>query len=479
MKPGSLIQGIFGRPAGAAHDYASGPGLFPQLDLDRISKRLNIEREAKFRGEQEIPPSATKVFDDVEQRIVTSIESEIKQSHQLYTDHLKTYGDRIQSLDFQAKYMEIAAAAESAVSDFKACASRGADLLFQLRRDIVMIEEEIRTFRNDNRLNRTARTPQSRVLQYGVVMILLCIEAALNGSMLAVGHHMGLFGGLAEALLIAGLNVWFFGVVMGGFFLRQSHHRSIMRKTAGIAGLALFAAIVLCFNLAVAHYRDALGGDAPQRAAYTALESLLSNPVGIQDFRSWMLFLAGSLFSFAGAYDGLRMDDPYPGYGRIACRQIEIQDLYVEQKQDLMDELQDIRDEAIDKMEAAGADIPRSRGEYYAVIETRSKLPDVFRRHLVYLEQCANELLAQYRTANQKARTTPPPEHFFTDWKTTLPMEPEINPNGSAAAWDGQGPVGFAPEELEKKRRQVHEAFDKAVMEYKRIEELTPEALQR
>ncbi len=477
MKSGSLIRGIFGRPSGARHDYVVSPGLFMELDLERMKKRLNIKREAAYWGEQEIPPTTAKTFDDVEQRIVTAIEGEIKQSHQQYADHLKTYGDRIQSLDFQTKFTQIVAAADTAASDFKACVSQGTDLLFQQKRDIVLVEDEIEAFRKKHGLRRTAHIPRSKILLFGIVLLLLCVEALLNGNMLATGHELGLFGGVGEALLIAALNVWFLGVILGGASLRLSHHKNIAQKALGVSGLLSFAVLVLIFNLSVAHYRDALGGDNPEQAAYAALQSLYSTPLGIEDLRSWMLFMVGCMFSCAGAADGLKMDDPYPGYGKLARRQIEIQDEYVEQKQELMADLQDIRDQAIEKMETAASDIAHRRSEYRAIIEAKGKLAGVFKQHLIYLQQCANELLTSYRMTNRQARKTEPPIHFSQPWETSLPMSPEFEPTGDAGQLELEREIGLTFDELSQKRRKVHSGFDAAVLEYRRIEELTPEAL--
>ena len=47
------------------------------------------------------------------------------------------------------------------------------------------------------------------------------------------------------------------------------------------------------FNLAVAHYRSALGDDYPERAGQIAMERLRSAPLDIGDLAGWLLFALG------------------------------------------------------------------------------------------------------------------------------------------------------------------------------------------
>src|SRR5207249_2085943 len=146
-------------------------------------------------------------LDDIEQRIITAIETEKQLAYETFVNHLETYGDRISSLGFQTRFAQAVAAADSAISDFKAQVHIGTDLLFQLRRDVVFIEEEIKRFQHKHGLQRMARYPRSWTLRGGVILVLLVAEGVLNGTFLALGHILGLVGGIGEALVIAVLNI--------------------------------------------------------------------------------------------------------------------------------------------------------------------------------------------------------------------------------------------------------------------------------
>ena len=149
-------------------------------------------------------------------------------------------------------------------------------------------------FRAENGLLRAPLVPGSKPLHYGIVAVLIVVEAVLNGAMLARGMENGLVGGWAVALGVAVLNVVFLGFGFGGFFLRLLHGRQVWRKGVGIFGLGGIAIAIYCSNLIVAHYRDALGVD-PDTAGTAALSVWRAapfNPFSLKDVQSlWLLAL--------------------------------------------------------------------------------------------------------------------------------------------------------------------------------------------
>ena len=153
---GSFIGRILGRPGEARHDYVPSTMRFMELDTERMRKKLDLEKVGRRRGKQNQPTGKHDSFDDVEQKIVTLTASEIKLSHEKYINHLKTYGDRTRSLALQSLLAEVVAAAGGASAEFKARVHGGADVLFQLRRDVVRIEDEIQAFKHEHGLRRMA-----------------------------------------------------------------------------------------------------------------------------------------------------------------------------------------------------------------------------------------------------------------------------------------------------------------------------------
>lgn len=449
---------------------------FMELDLDRMKKDLSLETEAKKRGERNSPPSDAEVFDDIENKVITTIGSEKRSAHEELINHRNTYGDRIRSLDFQTKFTELLTTDDVASSDFKISVQAGKNLLFESRRNVGRMERELEAFKDKHGLRRSPSPPHSRVLHFSIPVLLLVVEAALNGSFLAIGHELGLIGGVFEALFIAAVNVSM--GLSAGLILRQVNHRNILRRLSGLIGIAVYFAVLLGFNLAVAHYRDALGGQFPERAGKTAIDTLLASPLGVADLQSWMLLLMGCCFSVACAIDSYKMDDPYPGYGRLARRHEEIMHEYIEQTQDLMKELELIRDRALSKMEITAKDIDNRQAEYHAILASRKKHEQAFEEYVMHLQDCANQLLSFYREANRSYRQTPTPKHFSQQWEISQPPEGGSTPDDYSGYAAIEKEIAQVFSNLPQKREKVHRDYEAAVFEYRSIEQLTEEALQ-
>ena len=476
MGLGTFIGRLFGRPAEARDDYVRSTILFMELDRERIKKRLNLEAEGRKRGKQDQPATDKESPDDVEQQIVATIDAEKKLSHQKLIDHLKTYGDRIRSLGLEGLIAEAAAAGDAASTNFGIRVHVGADVLFQLRRDVVLIDDDIEDFKRTHGLRRMAHYPRSRTLRWGIVAVLLLMESVLNGTFLARGHELGLTGGVGQALVIAILNIGS-GLWVGWKAVPNVRHKSPALKIVGVILTLSYLALVIGFNLAVAHYRDALGGEFPDRAGEVMLLSAWSDPLGVASAQSWLLFAMGLGFSLIAAGDGWTMDDPYPGYGKLHRKQNELIEEYVEQKRELMDELEQIRDAALEVLATAGRNIERRASEFHGIKESRKNLKEAFGHHLDHLEHSANYLLAGYRRANEAARNSRAPAHFGKSWEIGRPPagggseEPGHSANMDAT-------VKNALVELPTHKRGIQADYEAAVYEYRKIEQLTPEALK-
>lgn len=193
---------------------------------------------------------------------------------------------------------------------------------------------------------------------------------------------------------------------------------------------------------------------------------------------AWFLFALGCVFSMGAALDGWSMDDPYPGYGRLARDQAELINAYAEEKRALMVELEAIRNGALERMALAASGIERHRAEYWAILEGRTRFTRAFWLHLDHLEQCGRDLLATYREANRRARQTLPPPHFAHRWDMPRPAEPAFGPAGDLGDPDLDGEIGRVFAQLHEKRQGIHTQYEQAMAEYQRIDELTPEVVR-
>ena len=279
----------------------------------------------------------------------------------------------------------------------------------------------------------------------------------------------GYAGGVFEALLIAAINI-VIGAVVGRFLFPWLSYRNVgVRILAGISTL-IYLAAAAGFNIAVAHYRNAVAGD-PFEASRIAFEQLITNTFGIADLQSWGLFLVGFIFSLAAAYDGLRMDDPYPGYGHRVRQNLEALDDYNDLKDELLEELDEIKSDAEEALDETVRSIQTRQAEYSYIVMKSQALKTEMLQHFSHLESAANTLLQYYRDENRRCRSTPAPGRFEDTWTHLRPaLDGEIVSKGSQENLDGAVKKAF--EDAPRQRERLHAAYRMAYAEYKRIDDL-------
>jgi hypothetical protein len=465
------LRRFFGSVDVPPHHYIDSGLYFPELDVERIRKRMNLVEEGKSRGLQDLPPAEADAFDEVENRIITEIQGEVRVCHEKAMSHIRSYGERLAALRIGTHLAQLVGSANAANTDFLASVDHGRDLLFQLRGDVIGVSDELREFQRENNLKRIPRYPLSRRWHWGVIAVLVLVEASLNGLMLARGLALGLLGGVSQALIIAVINVAA-GLLAGRIGLPNISHRKPLRRIVGAVALLVWLCFAAMLNLAVAHYRAALGGENPERADVIAIQDFRTRPFVVPEVTGWLLLILGFSFSIVAAADGWRMDDPYPGYGALARRREEANEEYRTQKEQLMAELQQIRENAIKQMDIVAGEVEARSEHYRSIQQHRRHYVQLFTDHTRYLEQCANELLSTYREANRGSRKSSPPAHFATRWRLAVT---DLYAGPSAMEPTLQAQLDDTFNELAASRQRIDQAFQSALSEFERLEELSLE----
>lgn len=453
-----------------SHDFSKLTETFPNLDVEKVAKSMELAERGAERGSANQPPKTAKPWDEVELAIIERVEGVRKSSHQLLEDQLQLYGERLTSLDFEGQFGTIMQANATSISDFKAEIASGVDELHGLRRDLYDAENERAVFRRKHGLERAARVSGGlwTSLKVAVIVTILLLETALNGAYLAKGSDQGLVGGISEALGFSVLNIGA-ALIFALFCVRLLAHRSAFSKLIGLASLAGYVALVATLNLALAHYREASGTLATGAGA-EVVRRLWEAPLGLAELDSWILFGIGTLFSIVAFIDGWFLTDPYPGYGGVEKRLQARRTTYVTRKQDLIDDLRDVRDEHNEKVEEIIKALSDRRREHEAILYGRSRLISLFEEHQNQLDRAANSLLLIYREANRKARKEPAPKYFGE------PYRPQrLNPVHTVPESGGVAEtVRRAQEELTAQVRRIGDDFAEAVDQYHKLDKLFP-----
>lgn len=234
--------------------------------------------------------------------------------------------------------------------------------------------------------------------------------------MLGQGLVQGLSAGIAYAMAFSFVNI-VLGFFAGHFGFRRTHHVRRGAKLTGWLIILACAATAFIFNMGVGHFRDGLTSGDWEHARTIAMNAIRTHPFILASLESYALWGLGMLVSLLVALDVFALDDPYPGYGHITRHYKKcVQDL-TDAKDDIREEMQGWRDEAVEKMKISRARASRWRTDYGVVLAGVAALQQAYAVHMTHLETCGNRLLEYYRGENTRSRTTPAPAHFAVPFK--------------------------------------------------------------
>jgi hypothetical protein len=474
LKPSSAISRIFGLISQPVHPYRPSTEVFLELNVDRVADDLDLPFHGQERGKKNQPSEDAQTMDDIEHRVVEIVERHKQDANSIFLDHRHTYDDRLAALNFEERFSIIRQAAPEAVGDFRTEAALGRDELSGLRRRLYDCERERDNFRAAHGLQRPARlsTTGAKILKVGILAILFIIEVAVNSSFLAASNIGGILGGAGQAFTFAALNIlasFFAGLVA----IRLLVRRGFFAKLVGFISVLLYLAFAVVLNLTLAHLREippSITADVGQEV----LKRLQTAPLIFSDVNSWVFFGIGFAFSLIAMTDGLLFTDPYFGYASVEKRCNDARQQYTNGKAQLIEQLRDIRDNATKVMNDAAHDLGVRRGEYDSIVQAKARLGQRFSEHQNHVERTARALLAIYREANRRHRTSPAPDYFTKPYA----MERIIyvgNEQTETAREQLRKDIAKSQEILNSQVEAIYAAFEQAVQSYREIDDLIPE----
>lgn len=449
---------MFGIDALGAGSAVAKP--FQPVDVKRVAARLRLAERGREDGAAEKPSAESTVWASAEQEILSEIEAERARCAQDLTSHLRAYRDGLAKLDAAMDIAALRLQADRTVARLREIRTLWSGDIANLLRWAQEAAEEYRSFRQRHGLSRLPRGPAERRMTIAWLVLVLALESVFNGVFFAEGSDLGLIGGIAVALSLSAVNVAS-GAIVGWQPVRWINHRNLLVKGIGIILLAATLVGLVVLNGFVAHFRDAYerAGDTVNLQA--VWHGLVADPFALARLQSWLLFLLGIGAAALAMWKGAMADDPYPGYGAVARRQAEAEGEYLRQRAAMLEDAAVIRDEAVRDL---GRGIERLKGasaQREQLLAGRARFVADFKAHEEELGRAANRLLAIYREANQKSRTTLPPPHFQDVF--SFPSSVLDRPDVRALLTDPQSRSFSAAdliEELDRLRRCVLDEYE-------------------
>lgn len=421
------IRRAFGYADRSPMPYQPSSMTFQDLDVDAIRENLRLETRGKRRGETNEPRSESSGFDEVERDILDLIQNEHKKSIEQYLGNIRAFAARLGHLDLERTVVEIRNEAEKAVTDFNIRAMGGLDFLETLKIELKEAKNDLNNFQQEHNRKRSASTKSMLWIVVSILFMLILFsgEIYFNGEMLGQGLISGLSQGIAYAMGFSAINI-ILGAIAGHFGFRcKNHERTSVWISGWLLILAWLIAIVV-FNLGVGHFRDALSGGDWENARTIAIQSMSQHPFMLASLESYALWGFGILISLLFALDVYAMDDPYPGYGNLMRAYKKAVQHFIDGKDDIREDLEGWRDDAVKKMETSREQAGRWRSDYGTILSGISTIGQALAIHNGHLESVANRLLEYYRGENARARTTPPPVRFSSPFVLNNPNAPSV-----------------------------------------------------
>ena len=381
----------------------------PDRLLAQFRERIQPEERGRLDGQRGVPEPTAETYGKVENDIIQAVQQARSVAVQDLQRDLSSLDQRLKAENLDTRIEELGdtlSSVEARQATLRA--TLGSDV-GEAHREYLERQNAINTFRERNRLERPASVPTTgdKWLTHGFLAVLFLVETVINGALLARLDTGGFIGGIVMAGGISFLNLAV-PCFLFARWLRQLAHRSWSRKVLGALGIPAFLLLFLTFNLAVAHYREAPSSEA--------ISNLISDPFSLPEFASWLLFLIGFLFSVFALLDGLKMADPYPGYGKLQAEMNGKRRFFLDTQKTALAGLEEERQELRNAIASKRRAVRYAPEEHNSLVAERRNRVSRFHDALDRIEQVAHTLLAEYRNANEATRSSAVPVHFKEEW---------------------------------------------------------------
>lgn len=472
----------------------------PQPDAMSLAARFRLVERGRTRGKDNTPAPNQPGLDLVETEVVAHC-------NRLLSDKKDAYRRAARLTEQRAvprfPAMNADADVEEACDRMRARIDEERPGLKSLHRSAQKAVDDLRDFKYAHDLTRDPHVPQNLTSSWAILLLLLVGETVINGLFFGANLATGLFGGIAYAALISAINVVVFGL-LAATAIRQLCHRDQSRKTVGYLLLTIVGLGAVGWNLAVAHYREALPPDYPP-AAETVGEDATDAELGIAEcregpteadadgeavcllvnkwfsldgFQSYMLMLAGLLMFGVAAWKWLRMSDLYPGYGRLERRRQETEENLLDERQDLLQRLADDVEAAVKQQHDIFVDPARAWKRAMKAHEDLKQAHEELRDFARKLEEECRSAIETYRSANREApRRDPEPAHWSKPWKASweLPEKPTRDWKRYRDRRQAEAKSKVAQEQRDKRLATLRSCADECKAEVRQITRISHE----
>jgi len=196
---------------------------------------------------------------------------------------------------------------------------------------------------------------------------------------------------------------------MGIYVLPYKNHVDEKKQSRAKTATRIYIVFIFLFNLGAAHYRTLLEDD-PLNAKTNTVFHLIHDPLAI-NFEAWNLLIIGMLFVIVALLKGYKSDDVYPGFGEMH-RKLKNASNHRGKRVQAMKSINRIIDEYSKQAGTVAERTKHKIKSYKDSIFQSEELVSKFNKFVESAESVCNNVLWEYRNANECVRSSKPPAYF-------------------------------------------------------------------
>jgi hypothetical protein len=408
------------KTAGKKSSEDKRPG--PKFSVETLDRDLKLSARGAADGKKDFPESSAEDLCAFERGIVDRVDAELQKR----ADGVIGAGSSTDFSGLQRDLETLSGEPKTALAQFRAKKARAQQALGMelesAHADYSRASRDFRAFRIQHKL--TDREPQYDTVIWRKIFwlaLLLIVEVAANGWIIGQASPGGLMQGWTTALMISVMVVLTGAVLGAGPFRYLNYHgpdgKGWVHKFWAAPAMLAGGALLVLFAFYVAHYRYALAHsslDAP--APDNILTGIATQPfLPFEQMESLMLFVIAILIGVFAVARGVHWDDPYPGYGARHRAFEEARDRTEDIAQELRAEIDAAKEAADESLQAIAKKSQDLSSALRRSIDRMQDHGDHWDSENDAILEAGRRAVDRYRTANEKARTTPPPAYFEVD----------------------------------------------------------------
>ncbi len=410
---GKLFSWLFvSRKSTDAEDH---PDLVP-LVFEDLKKELDVEVEARKLARAGLPETDATTLSFPESKIIQRLEAVRANYSKWALTRINNIHEQLNSFDI-TQYVN---RAKQYAEEYERLANKeisDAEVELGRRRNAAARQQDdLDAFCKENKLSREAHYPKG-LAKFSLIMVgvaVVGIEGFVNAFFFAQGMDSGLIGGFFQAIMLATIN-FMVPAFLGRLWLPSVNHNHPARRLIGYCGWLFVIMFMTVSALAIAHYREAMGNavDEQINAATLALQTLQTTPLGLTELSSWLLFCISIFFALVGLFDGYKLDDPYPGYGRRHRKASEAINEYHELVDQLRGVIADLKEMLLESLEH---DVERAKVcvlDFGKLVEDKGSCEHKLKLSLSKAENMLYALIDAFRDENKMHRNGVPRPAYF------------------------------------------------------------------